>query len=101
MHGTITNKLQALFIGFSFFKATNSIQGLTNQMFSIFMLMTIFMQMAQQIMPHFVIQRSLYEARERPSKAYSWKAFMLSNIVVELPWNTLMAVLMFICWYYP
>lgn len=44
-------------------------------------------------MPHFVTQRSLYEARERPSKTYSWKAFMLSNIFVELPWNTLMAVI--------
>ncbi|KAG9233334.1 putative multidrug resistance ABC transporter [Amylocarpus encephaloides] len=91
----------SIFIGFSFFKASNSIQGLQNQMFSIFMIMTIFGQMAQQIMPHFVTQRSLYEVRERPSKAHSWKVFMLSNIIVELPWNTLMAVIMFICWYYP
>ncbi|OCL07552.1 putative multidrug resistance ABC transporter [Glonium stellatum] len=91
----------ALFIGFSFFKAHNTIQGLQNQMFAIFMLMTIFGQLAQQIMPHFVTQRSLYEVRERPSKAYSWKAFMLSNIIVELPWNTLMAVFIFLCWYYP
>lgn len=26
---------------------------------------------------------------------------MLSNIVVEIPWNTLMAVFIFLCWYYP
>ena len=26
---------------------------------------------------------------------------MTSNIIVELPWNTLMAVLIFFCWYYP
>ncbi|MCJ1308910.1 hypothetical protein MMC25_002565 [Agyrium rufum] len=91
----------ALFIGFSFFKAQNSQQGLQNQLFSIFMLMTIFGQLVQQIMPHFVTQRSLYEARERPSKAYSWKAFMLANIIVELPWNTLMAIIIFVCWYYP
>jgi ATP-binding cassette, subfamily G (WHITE), member 2, PDR len=65
------------------------------------MLFTIFGQLVQQIMPHFVTQRALYEARERPSKAYSWKAFMISNIVVELPWNTLMAILIFFCWYYP
>lgn len=52
-------------------------------------------------MPHFVTQRSLYEVRERPSKTYGWKVFMLSNIVVEMPWNTLMAALMFFCWYYP
>jgi ABC-type multidrug transport system permease subunit/ABC-type multidrug transport system ATPase subunit len=93
--------LQALFIGFSFYNAGTSQQELQNQMFAIFMLFTIFGQLVQQIMPHFVTQRALYEARERPSKAYSWKAFMISNIVVELPWNTLMAILIFFCWYYP
>ena len=43
----------------------------------------------------------LYEVRERPSKTYSWKAFMVANIVVELPWNTLAAVGLFFCFYYP
>jgi ABC-type multidrug transport system permease subunit/ABC-type multidrug transport system ATPase subunit len=93
--------LTALYIGFSFFHAQNSQQGLQNQMFSIFMLMTIFGNLVQQIMPHFVTQRSLYEVRERPSKSYSWQAFMTANILVELPWNTLMSVLIFVCWYYP
>ncbi|KAJ4991976.1 ABC transporter cdr4 [Stagonosporopsis vannaccii] len=91
----------ALFIGFSLYNMPNTQQGLQNQMFGIFMLMTIFGQLVQQIMPHFVTQRALYEVRERPSKTYSWKAFMLSNIIVELPWNSLMAVLIFFCWYYP
>ncbi|EER24923.1 multidrug resistance ABC transporter, putative [Coccidioides posadasii C735 delta SOWgp] len=91
----------SLFIGFSLFNTPNTIQGLQNQMFAIFMLLTLFGQLIQQIMPHFVAQRALYEARERLSKTYCWKAFMISNIVVELPWNSLMSVLMFICWYYP
>ncbi|KAJ9247238.1 hypothetical protein DTO207G8_8210 [Paecilomyces variotii] len=91
----------ALFVGFSLFRTPNTIQGLQNQMFAIFMLLTLFGQLIQQIMPHFVAQRDLYEARERPSKAYSWKAFIISNIIVELPWNSLMSVLMFLCWYYP
>lgn len=93
--------ISSLFIGFSFFHSPNSQQGLQNQMFSIFMLFTIFGQLVQQIMPHFVTQRSLYEVRERPSKTYSWQAFMLSNILVEIPWNSLMAVIIFFCWYYP
>lgn len=93
--------LVALFIGFIFFKAPNSVMGLQNQMFAIFNLLTVFGQIVQQSMPQFVIQRSLYEARERPSKVYSWKVFMLSQIIVELPWNSLMAVLMFFSWYYP
>jgi ATP-binding cassette subfamily G (WHITE) protein 2 (PDR) len=93
--------LVSLFIGFIFYRAPNSIQGLQNQMFAIFNLYTIFGQIVQQSMPQFVIQRSLYEARERPSKVYSWKIFMLSQIIVELPWNALMAVIMYFCWYYP
>lgn len=93
--------LSSLFIGFVFFDAENTQQGLQNQLFSIFLLFTIFSQLAQQIMPHFVTQRALYEVRERPSKIYSWKAFMLSNIVVELAWNSLMAVIIFFCLYYP
>lgn len=93
--------LSALFIGFSLYNTPNTQQGLQNQMFAIFMLMTIFGQLVQQIMPHFVTQRALYEVRERPSKAYSWKAFMFANIVVELPWNTLASILIYFCWYYP
>jgi len=93
--------LSALFIGFSLFQMPNTQTGLQNQMFGIFMLLTIFGQLVQQIMPHFVTQRALYEVRERPSKTYSWKAFMISNIAVELPWNSLMAVIIYFCWYYP
>ncbi|OBT92444.1 hypothetical protein VE01_09609 [Pseudogymnoascus verrucosus] len=52
-------------------------------------------------MSHFVTQRSLYEVRERPSKTYSWQVFITSNVIVELPWNTLAAALIFFCFYYP
>jgi len=89
------------FIGFSFFKAPNTIQGLQNQTFAVFNLLTIFGQLVQQTMPYFVVQRDLYEVRERPSKVYSWKVFMLSQIIVEIPWNTLMSLLIFLCFYYP
>lgn len=65
-----------------------------------FMLLTIFGQLVEQSMPHFVTQRALYEVRERPSKAYSWKAFMLANIAVDIPWSILMAILLFFPWYY-
>ena len=90
-----------LFIGFTFYKEALSFQGLQNQMMSIFMFMILFPNLVQQMMPYFVTQRSLYEVRERPSKTYSWKAFIVSSIVVELPWNTIMAVPAFFCWYYP
>ncbi|EWZ81308.1 ATPase [Fusarium oxysporum f. sp. radicis-lycopersici 26381] len=93
--------LVALFIGFSFYQAPNTALGLQNQMFAIFQVLTVFGQLTQQQMPHFVIQRDLYEVRERPSKTYSWQVFILSQIIVEIPWNTLMAAIMYFCWYYP
>ncbi|KAH8593040.1 ABC-2 type transporter-domain-containing protein [Bisporella sp. PMI_857] len=93
--------LVTAFIGFAFFNAPNTVQGMQNQMFAIFNLLTVFGQLVQQTMPYFVIQRSLYEVRERPSKVYTWKVFMLSQIFVEIPWNTLVSVIMYLCFYYP
>lgn len=57
-------------------------------MLGIFIFLATFPQLVNQILPVFVSQRTMYEARERPSKAYSWKAFMIANILVELAWNS-------------
>ncbi|KAF7560227.1 hypothetical protein G7046_g3935 [Stylonectria norvegica] len=92
--------LSSLYIGFSF-SAKNTIQGLQNQLYSIFMYLVLFANFNEQIMPMFLPQRALYEVRERPSKIYRWTTFVLSNIIVEIFWNTLMAVVMYFCWYYP
>lgn len=93
--------MSALFIGFSFFKSNNSQQGLQNVIFSVFMLTSIFSTLVQQIMPRFTTQRSLYEVRERPSKAYSWAAFLIANVGVEIPWQILLGILVFVSYYYP
>ncbi|KAL4942605.1 hypothetical protein BDV06DRAFT_235334 [Aspergillus oleicola] len=90
----------ALFIGLSFLQVEISVQGLQHQMFAIFMLLVIFAFLAYQTMPNFIMQRDLYEARERPSKVYSWAAFMLANVAVDIPWNSLAAVIIFLPFYY-
>ncbi|KAK9250566.1 ABC-2 type transporter-domain-containing protein [Lipomyces tetrasporus] len=92
--------ISSIYIGFSF-RAENSIQGLQNQLYAIFMFLVMFNNINEQIMPMFVPQRSLYEVRERPSKVYQWTTFVLSNILVEAAWNTLMAMMIYFCWYYP
>ena len=66
----------------------NTERGLQNQMFGVYIFLFIFSQMVQQIMPVFVSQRTMYEARERPAKAYSWIAFFAANVVVEMVWNS-------------
>ncbi|KAH6986775.1 ABC-2 type transporter-domain-containing protein [Ilyonectria destructans] len=90
-----------LFIGLSFLNAKNTQRGLQSQILGVFIFLTIFSQVVMQILPNFVSQRNLYEARERPSKSYSWKAFMVANISVEIAWNSLMSVFCFVCWYFP
>ncbi|KAJ5097422.1 hypothetical protein N7456_008143 [Penicillium angulare] len=93
--------LSSLFIGFTFFKPDSSLQGFQDVIFSAFMLCSIFSTMVQSIMPKFVVQRSLYEVRERPSKAYSWAAFLIANVIVEIPYQVFAAIIAWACYYYP
>lgn len=60
-----------LFIGFTFYNAETTLSGMQTVLFSVFMVTTIFSTLVNQIQPLFITQRSLYEVRERPSKAYS------------------------------
>lgn len=63
-------------------------KGLQNQMFGVFIFLFIIIILITQILPIFVEQRTLYEARERQARTYSWQAFVVSQIVVELFWNS-------------
>ncbi|KAG4432132.1 hypothetical protein IFR05_012387 [Cadophora sp. M221] len=89
-----------LFVGFTFYDADGSQTGMSNVVYSVFMLTTIFTSLVQQIQPLFVSQRDLYEVRERPSKAYSWVAFLFANIVIEIPYQIITAVLAYGSYYY-
>ncbi|AGO10579.1 AaceriABR126Wp [[Ashbya] aceris (nom. inval.)] len=91
----------ALFIGFSFFKSKTSIQGLQNQMFAIFLFLMVINPLIQQMLPQYEEQRDLYEVRERHSKTFSWKAFVLSQITAEIPWAIFVGTMAFLCVYYP
>ncbi|USP73527.1 abc multidrug transporter [Curvularia clavata] len=93
--------IAGLFIGFSFYKANTTIAGMQTIIFSAFMITTIFSSLVQQIQPLFVTQRSLYESRERPSKAYSWSAFMAANMIVEIPYGIVAGIITYACFYYP
>lgn len=65
------------------------------------MLTAIFNNVDQQIIPRFIRARQMFEAREHPAKIYSWYVFVASNVVVELVWQTITAIFLFLAWYYP
>ncbi|OJJ75062.1 hypothetical protein ASPBRDRAFT_28029 [Aspergillus brasiliensis CBS 101740] len=89
-----------LFIGFSFWKADNTQQGFQCALFSVFLLATVFTTLVNQITPRFVAQRALYEVRERPSRVYSWKVFILSNVFVEIPYHIVLGVCVWASFYW-
>ncbi|KAF7455038.1 Opaque-specific ABC transporter CDR3 [Pyrenophora tritici-repentis] len=91
----------SLLIGMSLFNSENTIQGLQNQLFGVFIFLFVVTQLIFQILPMWISQRTLYEARERQSKTYAWQAFVLSNILIELAWNAAVALPCFLVWYYP
>lgn len=58
------------------------------------------LSLAQQLQSKFIESRTVYEVRERPSRMFTWSAFLVSQILIEIPWNTLASTLLFFCWYW-
>lgn len=40
--------------------------------------------LSQQLQPKFIGLRTLFEARERPSRMYSWVTLVFANVLVEV-----------------
>ena len=96
----ISNIVTGLFIGFTFWKSPNTMRGVQNKLFSIFICLILTVPRAQQLQISFITSRTIYEIRERPSKMYSWTAWVTSQILVELPGNMFSGALLFVCWYW-
>ena len=96
----ILNIVAGLFIGFTFWKSPSTLQGSQNKLFSIFSCLILTVPGAQQLQIPFIASRTIYEIRERPSKMYSWTAWVTAQILVELPWNMFGGILLFFCWYW-
>jgi len=94
------NIVGGLFIGFTFFKANDSLQGTQNKLFAVFMATIVSVPLVNQLQVPFLKMRSVYEIRERPSRMYSWISLVTSQILVELPWNMLGSSLFYFCWYW-
>jgi ATP-binding cassette subfamily G (WHITE) protein 2 (SNQ2) len=89
-----------LLIGFTFYKTSDSLQGTQNKLFAIFLASVLCVPLSQQLQTMFIDIRSIYEIRERPSRMYNWTALLVSQILVELPWNIMCSSFFFFCWYW-
>ncbi|GAA5983374.1 hypothetical protein JCM10908_000258 [Rhodotorula pacifica] len=94
------NVIAGLFIGFSFWKSPLDQSGLQNFLFAVFMGVVLAAPLSQQLQPKFLGLRQLFEARENASKMYSWPIFVITAIIVEIPFNIFAGTLFFVCWYW-
>ncbi|CAO2657983.1 Nn.00g072430.m01.CDS01 [Neocucurbitaria sp. VM-36] len=95
------NVIGGLFLAFTFYKESNSIQGLQNKMFSVFMVLLLCLVLMVLLQPRLIDLRKIYDVRERYSNMYHWSVFAVANIVVEIPFNIVISSLCFVCWYFP
>ena len=90
-----------LFNSFTFYKLGFTTIDMQSRMFSIFLTLTIAPPLIQQLQPKFLAIRDLFESRENNSKIYHWSVWVLSAIVVEIPYRIVAGSLYFIVWYFP
>src|SRR6266511_2763830 len=58
------------------------------------------MPLMNQLQPRFAELAQLYLIREAPSKMYHWTTFVLSVLLVEIPYNLAAGTLFFLPWYF-
>ena len=56
--------------------------------------------MLPRLQPKFIGFRTLFEAREQPSRMYHWSVMVFANLVVEIPFNIFCGTIFFCCWYW-
>ncbi|GME45602.1 atp-binding cassette multidrug transporter [Neofusicoccum parvum] len=95
------NIVGGLFLGFTFYKEANSIQGLQNKMFSIFMILILSLVLIVLLQPRLIAVREVYHVREKHSRMYHWTVFVVANVLVEIPFNVVISSFCFVCWYFP
>lgn len=90
-----------IFNGFTFWKLGNSVADMQDRMFTSFLIILIPPTIVNAVVPKFYINRSLWEARELPSRIYGWFAFCTANIVAEIPMAIFGGFIYWVLWYWP
>lgn len=100
MSKVVVNLIAGPVVGLVFFQSNDTVQGTQNKLFAVFMATMCCVGLVQQLQIVYISIRDVYEIRERPSRMYSWTAFLVSQLVIELPWNMLGTSLFFVTFYW-
>jgi ATP-binding cassette, subfamily G (WHITE), member 2, SNQ2 len=94
------NVISGLYIGFTFWKAKDSIQGFQNKLMALYSVLVLSFPLAMQVLIPFLDMRTIYEVREKHSQMYSWTALLTSQVLAEYPFNAVATTLNFFSWYW-
>ncbi|ETS87461.1 hypothetical protein PFICI_01289 [Pestalotiopsis fici W106-1] len=90
----------ALFNGFTYWQVGDTVQDIQLRLFTVFVWMFVASGVVNQLQPLFIQRRDIYDAREKKSRIYSWKALVTALVLSEAPYLLFCGVLYFLCWYY-
>jgi ATP-binding cassette, subfamily G (WHITE), member 2, SNQ2 len=88
-----------LFNCFTFYKLGFSTIDFQSRLFSIFLTLTICPPLIQQLQPMFIQARNIFQSRENNAKIYSWIAFTVSIVAVEIPYSLAAGCVYYCCWW--
>ncbi|KAL4814418.1 ABC-2 type transporter-domain-containing protein [Aspergillus spinulosporus] len=93
--------LHALINCLTYLQIGNSTTDLQSKAFSCFLVLMLVPEFINAISARFIMNRDLWKAREGPSGAYGWVAFCTAQIISEIPYAIISAVVFFVLYYFP
>lgn len=95
------NLSNGLLNGLTYLNIPSTQQGAYNRVFTIFMSFLMGPPLGLALEPRFAAFRDIFIYREKASRSYSWIVFVLSSIIVELPFTLITALIYWLLWYFP
>ncbi|KAL4993320.1 ABC-2 type transporter-domain-containing protein [Aspergillus recurvatus] len=92
--------LHALVNGLTYLQIGNSTTDLQSKAFSCFLVLMLVPEFINAISARFIMNRDLWKAREGPSGAYGWVAFCTAQVISEIPYAIISAVIFFVLYYF-
>ncbi|KAI1407230.1 ATP-binding cassette transporter [Hypoxylon sp. FL1857] len=94
------NIWMGLINGLTFLQLSDSMTDSRNRVFSIFISIITGPVLTLQVEPRFITLRDQFLAREKESRVYHWTVFILSAILIEIPFTLVGGFVYWLLWYY-
>ncbi|KAI4126600.1 MAG: hypothetical protein LQ338_003650 [Usnochroma carphineum] len=91
----------SLFNSMSFLQSASTQRGAYNRVFSGFMALIVGPPLGLLAEPRFTNFRDVFIHREKASLTYHWTVFVLSAIIIELPYAVFTSLIYWLLWYFP